>query len=392
MRGSNPTGNLITNPVVKNARMISKQDTAFMRRALELAQNGKGYVSPNPLVGCVIVKNNEIIGEGWHERYGEAHAEVNTIVSCKKNGYSPEGATAYVTLEPCSHQGKTGPCADLLIAEKISRCVIAIGDPYEKVNGKGIEKLRAAGIEVEVGLLEKEAGEQNKFFLKHATSGLPYITVKQAMSLDGKISLRSSATKYISSEASRRIVHQMRAEYDAVLVASATVIADDPELTVRLSEGRSPKRIILDASLRVDESSKVYSDNYAALTIVIVNEKILTQKREKITALTGRGITIIPIASKTEQLDLATVFTELGKRNISSILIEPGPTLATTVLQSNLADEVVLFLAPMVLGDDAKSAFGDLHLRSLADAGHLRLAEVWQVPDSEDVYINLRPN
>jgi diaminohydroxyphosphoribosylaminopyrimidine deaminase/5-amino-6-(5-phosphoribosylamino)uracil reductase len=184
----------------------------------------------------------------------------------------------------------------------------------------------------------------------------------------------------------------MRAEYDAVLVASATVIADDPELTVRLSEGRSPKRIILDASLRVDESSKVYSDNYAALTIVIVNEKILTQKREKITALTGRGITIIPIASKTEQLDLATVFTELGKRNISSILIEPGPTLATTVLQSNLADEVVLFLAPMVLGDDAKSAFGDLHLRSLTDAGRFRLAEVWQVPDSEDVYINLRPN
>ncbi|HET9137159.1 MAG TPA: bifunctional diaminohydroxyphosphoribosylaminopyrimidine deaminase/5-amino-6-(5-phosphoribosylamino)uracil reductase RibD, partial [Candidatus Kapabacteria bacterium] len=340
----------------------------------------------------IMVKNNEIIGEGWHQKYGEAHAEVNAIASCKKNGHSPEGATAYVTLEPCAHQGKTGPCADKLIAEKISRCVIAIGDPYPEVNGKGIEKLRRAGIEVEVGVLEQEAREQNKFFLKYSTTGLPYITVKQAMSLDGKISLKTSATKYISSEASRRIVHQMRTEYDAVLVASATVIADDPELTVRLVEGRSPKRIILDASLRVDEQAKVYSDQYAASTIVVVNEKILTEKRTKASLLSDRGITFIPIASKTEQLDLSTVFAELGKRHITSILVEPGPTLATTILQSSLADEVVLFLAPMVLGDDAKSAFGDLHLRSLTEAGRFRLAEVRQVPDSEDVYINLRPN
>lgn len=372
--------------------MTTGIDTAYMQRAHELARLGKGSVSPNPLVGCVIVKNNEIIGEGWHQKYGEAHAEVNAIASCKKNGHSPEGATAYVTLEPCAHQGKTGPCADLFISEKITRCVIAIGDPYPEVNGKGIEKLRKAGIEVEVGLLEDEAREQNKFFLKHSTSGLPYITVKQAMSLDGKIALRSGASKYITSEASRKIVHELRAEYDAVLVASATVIADDPELTVRLSEGRSPKRIILDASLRVDEGSKVYSDQYAASTIIVANEKVLAEKHSKVSTLTSRGVTIIPVISRTEQLDLASVFAELGKRNISSILVEPGPTLATTILQSNLADEVVLFLAPIVLGDDARSAFGDLHLRSLTDAGHFRLAEVRQVPDSEDVYINVRPN
>src|ERR1043165_5968706 len=185
--------------------MTTGIDTAYMQRALELARLGKGSVSPNPLVGCVIVKNNEIIGEGWHQKYGEAHAELNAIASCKKNGHSPEGTTAYVTLEPCAHQGKTGPCADLLISEKIARCVIAIDDPYPEVNGKGIEKLRKAGIEVEVGLLEDEAREQNKFFLKHSTSGLPYITVKQAMSLDGKIALRSGASKYITSEASRKI-------------------------------------------------------------------------------------------------------------------------------------------------------------------------------------------
>jgi len=372
--------------------MTQGADISYMQRALELARRGKGSVSPNPLVGCVIVKDNEIIGEGWHQKYGEAHAEVNAINDCITKGHSPENSTVYVTLEPCAHQGKTGPCADLLIAKNIRRCVIALGDPYREVNGKAIEKLKAAGIEVEVGLLEKEATEQNKFFLKHATTGLPYITMKQAMSLDGKIALHSGASKYITSEASRKIVHQLRAEHDAVLVASATVIADDPELTVRLSDGRSPKRIILDASLRVDETAKVYSDDHRASTIIIANEAALADKKAKAKELESRGISIIPVASKTEQLDLSVVFAELGKRNISSVLVEPGPTLATTILQSKLFDEVVLFLAPTVLGDDARSGFGDLHLRSLTGAERFRLAEVSQVPDSEDVYINLRPN
>jgi diaminohydroxyphosphoribosylaminopyrimidine deaminase/5-amino-6-(5-phosphoribosylamino)uracil reductase len=295
-----------------------------------------------------------------------------------------------VTLEPCSHLAKTPPCADLLIEKKIKRCIIALQDPYKEVNGLGIKKLRDAGIEVEVGVLEDEAKELNKFFIKHVTSELPYLTMKLAMSLDGKIALRSGVSKYITSEASRTIVHEMRAQYDAVMVASATVIADDPELTVRLVEGRQPKRIILDASLRIPLDKKIFSDDHRSSTIVIVNESVLSEKREKIDELEANGVTLVPVHSVGEQLDLITVFETVSKQGIASILIEPGPTLATTLLQSGLLDEVVLFYAPLVLGDDAGSAFGELHLRSITDAGRFRLAECRHVEGSNDFYVNLR--
>jgi diaminohydroxyphosphoribosylaminopyrimidine deaminase/5-amino-6-(5-phosphoribosylamino)uracil reductase len=362
-----------------------------MRHALELARRGAGFVSPNPLVGCVITSaDGTILGEGWHQRYGEAHAEENAVLDAESRGHSCEGATAYVTLEPCSHQGKRSPCADLLIRMKIARCVIAMQDPYKEVNGGGIRKLREAGIDVQLGLLEAEAREINKFFVKYVTTGMPYVTVKIAMSLDGKIALKSGASKYITSEASRAIVHRMRSEYDAVMIASATAIADDPELTVRLVEGRQPKRIILDASLRVSEDAKVYSDEHRSSTIVIVNKRILTEKKAKADQLSTHGVLLVPFVASGEQLDLSAVLKELGKQGIGSILVEPGPTLATTMLAQKLFDELVLFYAPIVLGDDARSAFGELHLRSLSAAHGLSLVRTERVEGSDDVLFELR--
>ncbi len=365
-------------------------DETMMHRAIELAVQAQGNVSPNPLVGCVITDGSQIIGEGYHQKYGEAHAEVHAINDCLKKGFSPKGATVYVTLEPCAHIGKTSPCADLLIKQNIARCVIAVTDPYQEVNGKGIAKLTDAGIEVTLGVLEAEAREMNKFFLTSVETGLPYVAIKIASSLDAKVALKSGISKYITSEASRREVHQLRATFDAVLVASATVLADDPELSVRLCEGRSPKRIILDASLRVPESAKVYSDHHTPSTIIVCNESAIKDKQQKVQELQSRAITIIGFKSSTEQLDLESVFRELHSRNISSILVEPGPTLATTMYQNGLFNEVLLFLAPTILGDDARSGFGELHIRSLSSAGQLRLAECRRVEGSDDIFLSYR--
>jgi len=364
-------------------------DEIFMRQALELARKGRGYVSPNPLVGCVIVgKNGKIIGTGYHEKYGEAHAEANAVKDAAKNGHNLSGATVYVNLEPCSHKAKTAPCADLLIEKKISRCVIGMRDPYSEVNGKGIKKLKAAGIEVVEGILQDESEELNKFFVKFIKTGSPYITIKLGMSADGKTALKSGVSKWITSEASRKVVHRMRSEYDAVLVSSATVLADDPELTVRLVEGRSPKRIILDANLRIPESAKVYSDAHSANTIVVTTERTLKEKPEMKALLNSRGVAFI--AAKDNQFILNDVFQSLGTLNIASVLVEPGPTLATVLLQEKLFDELVLFVAPIVLGSDARSAFGDLHLKNFQQANRLRFMKSSIVEGSDDFLIEYR--
>lgn len=367
-------------------------DITFMHQALALAAMGRGLVSPNPLVGCVIIKDGNVIGSGFHEKYGEAHAEVNAIGDAEKNGHDVSGATVYINLEPCSHKGKTGPCADLLVEKKIARCVIGMRDPYKLVNGKGIEKLKAAGIEVTENILQEDSAELNKFFVKFVTRNMPYVTMKLGMSIDGKTALRSGASKWITSEASRKAVHQMRSEYDAVLVASATVLADDPELSVRLTEGRSPKRIILDANLRITESAKVYSDANASQTIIVTTERTLKEKAEEKTILLSRGITFIEAKATHNQFVLKDVFEKIGTLQITSVLIEAGPTLATVLLQEKLFDELVLFVAPIVLGNDARSAFGDLHLKSLQDSQRLTLRSSNKVEGSDDVVFDYRMN
>lgn len=364
----------------------------MMQWALELAAYGSGYASPNPLVGCVITTaSGRIIGEGYHARYGAAHAEVEAIGMAERAGYSLEGATVYVTLEPCAHLGKTPPCADLLIDKKIARCVIAMEDPYHEVAGRGIVKLREAGVAVSVGLLEAEAQEVNRFFTKYVTTGVPYVTVKIASSLDGKIAPKSGKSRWITSEASRKEVHRMRSAYDAVLVASATVIADDPELTVRLIEGRNPKRIILDASLRIPEEAKVVSDEHRSKTILLVTKSVLDAKREKVRLFESRGIGILTAPTREGQIDLPQTFAMLGAEiGISSILIEPGTTLATALAREGAFDELVLFLAPVVLGDDARPAFGEMRLRDLTTLPRLKLIESRAVENSGDVTIRYR--
>ncbi len=370
---------------------VGSTDELFMRQALELAAKGCGYVSPNPLVGCVIVgKNGKVIGKGYHEKYGGPHAEANAAMDAEKNKQDLCGATVYVNLEPCSHQAKTPPCADLLIEKKIARCVIGMRDPYALVNGKGIEKLMNAGIDVTEGILQEESQVLNKFFIKFVKTGIPYITIKLGMSADGKTALKSGVSKWITSDASRKVVHKMRSEYDAILVASATVLADDPELNVRLVEGRSPKRIILDANLRVPESAKVYSDSQASHTIAVTTERTLKDKSEMKKLLALRGVTFIEAKANNNQFILNDVFQKLGALNIASVLIEAGPTLATVLLQEKLFDDLVLFVAPMVLGSDARSAFGDLHLKNFQQAHRLYLTKYSIVEGSDDLMMEYR--
>lgn len=363
----------------------------MMQWALELASYGAGYVSPNPLVGCVITTAaGRIIGEGYHTRYGAPHAEVEAVCMAERAGHSLEGATAYVTLEPCAHHGKTPPCAELLAEKKIARCVIAMQDPYHEVDGRGMDVLRRAGIAVETGFLEDEAQELNRFFTKYVTTKTPYVTLKIASSLDGKIALRSGKSRWITSEASRKEVHRMRSAYDAVMVTSATVIADDPELTVRLTEGRDPKRIVLDASLRIPETAKVVTDDNRNKTILLVTESAVRDKKEKVKQLEAAGVSILPTPSKNGHIDMARAFAELGRLEITSILVEPGTTLATALLHEGNFDEVVLFLAPVVLGGDARSGFGDLHLTDLESASRLGLLESRRVESSDDLMIRYR--
>ncbi len=345
-----------------------------MRRALALAAKGKGYVSPNPLVGCVLTRDGEVIGEGFHERYGEPHAEANAIANTQANGHDIEGADLYVTLEPCAHFGKRPPCADLLIEKRIKSCTIALRDPYPEVDGKGIERLKAAGIETRLGLLEDAAREQNRFFLKRVTTGLPYVTLKIAQSIDGRSALSNGESKWITGEASRKRVHELRAEFDAVLVGSGTVLTDDPELTVRLAEGRNPTRIVLDREARLPPASKVFSTHAPYLRVV--GEGLATSEHD------------LEIGELGGKLSLWILIDAISRRGISSVLIEAGPKLAASVIDEELADELHFFTAPIVLGSDAQPSIGSLGLTSLSSAGRwtLRAAELFEGGDILTTY------
>lgn len=341
---------------------------------MELAARGRGHVSPNPLVGAVVVHNGEIIGEGWHERYGEPHAEVNAVRDAETKGHSVEGSDCYVTLEPCSHFGKRPPCSDLLIEKKIARCVIAMRDPYHEVDGRGISKLEAAGIAVEVGLLESDAREQNRFFIKHVTEKLPYVTMKIGQSIDGRSALANGESKWITGEASRKRVHELRAQFDAVLIGSGTAIADDPELTVRSAEGRNPKRIVLDREAKLSLKLKIF--NGEAEIIRLVAQGLKEHEFD------------LEVAVKDGKLLLNNAIKQLSNLGIASILIEAGPRLAASVIQEGLADELLFFTAPIVLGGDAQPAIGNLGFESLSQPYRwtLRATELFEGGDILSIY------
>lgn len=361
----------------------------YMRRAFELAKLGAGSVSPNPLVGCVIVgKNGEVIGEGAHLEFGGPHAEPNAVRDAEGKGHSVQGATAFVTLEPHAHQGKTPPCTKLLIEKGIAKVVVAMEDPNPEVSGKGIRELRDNGVEVERGILETEARELNRFFIKHITTGFPYVTLKIASSLDGRSALANGESKWITSEASRRIVHQMRAEYDAVLIGAGTARADNPSLTPRLVEGRVPFRIVLDSKLELPLTLNLFSDDDCNRTIVVTNSKLVA----KAAKLKEIGVDILPIDLKDAKIDLSEMLKRLGQRNIVSILVEAGPSLASSLVREHRIDEMMVFVAPKILGSDAQPSIGPLALEKLPHAPHLRLISITTVENSGDILLRFLSN
>jgi diaminohydroxyphosphoribosylaminopyrimidine deaminase/5-amino-6-(5-phosphoribosylamino)uracil reductase len=322
-------------------------DESYIKLTLELAKKGNGNVSPNPLVGCVIIKDERIIGAGYHEIFGGNHAEINAINSARE---SIDGAILYVNLEPCSHQGKTPPCVDKIIENKIKKVVIGTLDMNPLVSGSGVKKLKAAGIEVKVGLLEKECIELNKFFFKYITKKIPYISLKAALTIDGKIADATGKSKWISSTLSRHHVHSLRTKYDAVMVGAGTIRTDDPRLTVRLTEGRNPKRIVLDSNLELSTRHKIFTENSDKNLILVTSKKNADRKR-RIKKLNTLGVQILYAKENRDgKINLKSALRELAKIQIASVLVEGGGGVYTSFVKENLYDSLLLFVTPKILG------------------------------------------
>lgn len=331
-----------------------------MRRALQLARRGMGKVSPNPLVGAVIVRAGRIIAQGWHHTFGGDHAEIDAI---KRTSSSVRGATLYVTLEPCCHWGKTPPCVDALIKGEIKRVVIGTLDPNPLVDGKGAQVLRDHGIEVTVGVLEQEARTVNEVYLHHIRTGLPFVTVKYAQSLDGRIATSHGDSHWISSEASRKYAHRLRAQHDAIMVGIGTVLADDPQLTVRLVKGRNPLRIVLDSRLRIPLNAQVLQDE-GKILIVTTEE----HGKDKAAAIEKEGKEVLLAQRDRDgRVELRSLMKQLAERGISSILVEGGAEVITSLLQEKLVNRMVVITAPLIVGKGIEG-IGDLGISNLAKA------------------------
>ena len=319
-------------------------DEQMMARAISLARNGLGRTSPNPLVGAVIVRDGRIVAEGWHRKAGTPHAEIHAL---NMAGELARGATVYVSLEPCAHYGRTGPCARALVEAGVSRAVVAMTDPNPKVAGKGIAILQEAGIEVTTGVLEQEARQLNEVFLKWMTTGLPFVALKTAMTLDGKIATAAGQSQWITNEASRYETHRLRDIYDGILVGINTALADNPSLTTRLKEyqGRNPVRIVVDSRARLPLTAKLVTDG-AARTIVAVTEQA---PAERVEALRSAGVEII-VAGSSNHVDMQSLMEQLGAMKISSVLVEGGGSVNFSLLQAGLVDRVYAFIAPKLVG------------------------------------------
>ncbi len=367
------------------ARGFSDFDRQAMRRALELAARGFNTTDPNPRVGCVIARGERIVGEGWHERAGEAHAEVAAL---RAAGSQALGATVYVTLEPCSHQGRTAPCTLALTGARVARVVYATGDPNPRVNGSGAEALRAAGMTVESGLLEEEARELNPGFFKRMLTGRPFVRVKLAMSLDGRTALANGVSQWITGEASRADVHAYRARSSVVLTGIGTVLADDPQLTARGATGaqpRQPLRVVLDTHLRTPQGARLLAGGGEVLVLTALAG--LDERRAA--ALSERGARVETLPASAAGLDLAAVLDRLGELDANEVLVEAGATLAGAFLASGLTDELLLYVAPRLLGPQGRALVNLPPLTSLEAAPGFTLIE--SLPVGADLRLRLRP-
>ena len=336
-----------------------------MSRALSLASRGMGYTSPNPMVGCVLVREGHVVGEGWHRRCGGDHAEVEALKDAARRGETAEGATAYVTLEPCCHFGRTPPCAQRLAAEGVARVVAATTDPNPGVSGGGFAVLKEAGVEVSFPCLEDEARWINRGFLRVQTLGRPWVTLKAASGLDGRMALTNGDSKWITSPEARAWAHRMRASHDAIMVGVGTILADDPELTVRHTEGRSPRRVILDSRLRTPPEARAVCGGGGCL--------ILTASRDadRILALKNAGANVVTLPSCDGRVDLDEALAHLAREGVLTLMVEGGPGVLTSFMEARLADSLSLFLAPRVMGEGSGLGTG-MVLASVADSLKLR--------------------
>ncbi|HEY4745877.1 MAG TPA: bifunctional diaminohydroxyphosphoribosylaminopyrimidine deaminase/5-amino-6-(5-phosphoribosylamino)uracil reductase RibD [Desulfuromonadaceae bacterium] len=353
-----------------------------MRRALTLARKGIGRTTPNPAVGCVIVKDNRIVGEGWHKKAGTPHAEVHALAMA---GPAARGANVYVTLEPCCHAGLTPPCTDALIRAGVGRVVAGMTDPNPRVNGGGLGALQRAGIDTVSGVLEEECRAINRPFIKHITSGHPFVTYKCAMTLDGKIATVTGDSRWISSEESRTYVHRLRSRCDAVMVGVDTIIADNPQLTVRHVKGRNPLRIIVDSTLRTPASVGVLSGPLARMTIIATTEANPRIHRR----YQQSGATVLTCRARDGRVDLEDLWAKLGKRDIQSILLEGGSRLAGEALMQGLIDECVFFYAPKLIGSDGFPPFAISGVTAMAQALPFTDLKVQRM--GSDILVTARP-
>jgi diaminohydroxyphosphoribosylaminopyrimidine deaminase/5-amino-6-(5-phosphoribosylamino)uracil reductase len=361
---------------------FSAADHAFMARALALTELGRDTSTPNPNVGCVLVKDGRIIGEGWHARAGEPHAEIAAIANATEG---PRGATAYVTLEPCAHHGRTGPCADKLVEVGVARVVAALHDPFPPVNGRGIERLRAAGVQAEVGLMEAQAREVHRGFLSRVTRGRPWMRIKAAASIDGRTAMASGESQWITGEAARRDVHALRARSCAMLTGIGTVAHDDPQLTVRhVACERQPRRAVIDSRLEMNPHARIL---HGGGTIVFTT----SDDAAKRSALEAVGAEIVEVPhdpGKPGKTDLAAVARMLGERGFNEVTVETGARLNGSLLAAGVIDEIVLYLAPRILGDDAQGLFALPGIERLKDSIEVRIAEIRSI--GEDLRVTLR--
>lgn len=355
------------------SELTIEQKQYYMGRALELAKKGMGYTNPNPMVGCVIVKDGKIVAEGYHEKCGGFHAERNALLSCKED---VTGASAFVTLEPCCHYGKTPPCTEIIIERGIKKVYVGSMDSNPLVGGKGVKILQEAGIEVECGILKEECDKLNEIFFHYIEHKTPFVAMKYAQTLDGKIACSSGDSKWITNEVSRNHVQELRKQYAGIMVGIGTVLADNPMLNCRIAKGADPVRIICDSTLRIPMDSNIVKTAKEIPTIVACSE--IQEEDKKKQKLEEAGVTVLS-CGRDNQVDLRKLMKLLGERNIDSVLVEGGSEIHGNLLKEHLIDKVYVYIAPKLVGGrNSKSPIGGDGIMKMADATFLSHVAVQQ--------------
>ena len=363
-------------------RAISEKDYIFMGRAIDEARKGVGRTSPNPCVGAVIVKNGEEISRGYHKKAGTAHAEIHAL---NKAGDAAQGATMYVTLEPCNHTGKTPPCSHAVAAAGIAKVVVGMTDPNPLVSGSGIDYLEEHGIEVITGVLEEECQELNRPFLKHITTGLPFVIMKAGMSLDGRLSYQKSTPGKMTGAASLQRSHELRDQVDAILIGSGTQVADNPSLTTRLEDnGKDPLRVVLDSQLSIDVDAKILHLQSAAPTLIVCTHKADQKKADLLQAI--ENVEVERVSADTQgYVAVKALLQLLGKRGVNSLLVEGGSAIHASFLKSGCVDRVMLFVAPLFAGSFGNPLLTDFSVAEREEA--IKLRNVQYIPLGEDLLV-----